>query len=39
MKIEKTFIPDLLIIEPTVFADERGFFLRVTISKNILPLD
>jgi dTDP-4-dehydrorhamnose 3,5-epimerase len=28
MKIEKTFIPDLLIIEPTVFADERGFFFE-----------
>jgi len=26
MKITKTFIPDLIIIEPTVFEDERGFF-------------
>jgi dTDP-4-dehydrorhamnose 3,5-epimerase len=28
MKIQKTKIPDLLLIEPTVFGDERGFFLE-----------
>jgi len=28
MKIVKTPIPDLLLIEPRVFADERGFFLE-----------
>lgn len=28
MKITPTNIPDLLIIEPTVFKDERGFFLE-----------
>lgn len=26
MKVTKTKIPDLLIIEPKVFGDERGFF-------------
>lgn len=28
MKITPTAIPDLLIIEPTVFGDERGFFFE-----------
>lgn len=28
MKITKTPIPDLLLLEPKVFADERGFFLE-----------
>lgn len=28
MKIEKTFIDDLVIIEPTVFGDERGYFFE-----------
>ena len=28
MKIAKTPIPDLLLIQPRVFADERGFFLE-----------
>lgn len=28
MKIEKTFIKDLLIVEPTVFEDERGYFFE-----------
>ena len=28
MKIIPTEIPDLLIVEPTVFGDERGFFLE-----------
>lgn len=28
MKIEKTFINDLLIIEPIIFGDERGFFFE-----------
>lgn len=28
MKIEKTFIKDLLIIEPIVFGDDRGYFLE-----------
>ena len=28
MKIEKTFIEDLVIIEPTVFGDERGYFFE-----------
>ena len=26
MKINKTFIQDLLIIEPQLFKDDRGFF-------------
>jgi dTDP-4-dehydrorhamnose 3,5-epimerase len=28
MKIQKTSIPDLLLIEPQVFGDERGFFME-----------
>jgi dTDP-4-dehydrorhamnose 3,5-epimerase-like enzyme len=28
MKIIPTSIPDVLIIEPTLFGDERGFFLE-----------
>jgi len=28
MKIEKTFIKDLVIIEPSVFGDERGYFFE-----------
>jgi dTDP-4-dehydrorhamnose 3,5-epimerase len=28
MKIEKTFIKDLLIVEPAVFEDERGYFFE-----------
>lgn len=28
MTIEETFIKDLIIIEPTVFGDERGFFFE-----------
>ncbi len=26
MKVRKTAIPDVLIVEPTIFGDERGFF-------------
>jgi dTDP-4-dehydrorhamnose 3,5-epimerase len=28
MKIEETFIKDLVIVEPTVFGDERGYFFE-----------
>ncbi len=28
MKVEKTFIEDLLVIEPDVFGDERGYFFE-----------
>ena len=28
MKIERTAIPDVLVLEPQVFGDERGFFLE-----------
>jgi dTDP-4-dehydrorhamnose 3,5-epimerase len=28
MKIEKTAIPDVLLLEPKVFGDERGFFME-----------
>jgi len=28
MKVKKTNIPDVLIIEPKIFGDERGFFLE-----------
>ena len=35
MKINKTFIEDLLIIEPQLFNDERGFFYE-SYNKNNL---
>ena len=35
MKINKTFIEDLLIIEPQLFKDERGFFYE-SYNKNNL---
>lgn len=28
MKVTKTKIPDVLIFEPEIFADERGFFFE-----------
>ena len=28
MKIEKTFIEDLIVVEPTIFEDERGYFFE-----------
>ena len=34
MKVEKTTIPDVLILTPKVFGDERGFFLE-SYNKNI----
>jgi dTDP-4-dehydrorhamnose 3,5-epimerase len=40
MKINKTFIEDLLIIEPQLFEDDRGFFYesynKKTLDKNIV---
>ena len=40
MKINKTFIEDLLIIEPQLFEDDRGFFYesynKKTFDKNIV---
>lgn len=33
MKIEKTFINDLIVLEPIVYEDERGFFFE-SYSKN-----
>ena len=35
MTIEKTFIKDLLIIHPTVFEDDRGYFLE-SYNKKVL---
>ena len=35
MKISKTFIEDLLVIEPQLFKDERGFFYE-SYNKNNL---
>ena len=35
MKIEKTFIKDLLIITPTVFTDERGYFFESYNKKDL----
>ena len=28
MKITRTAIPDVLVIEPTVFSDDRGWFME-----------
>ena len=38
MKINKTFIQDLLIIEPQLFKDERGFFYE-SYNKNNLGIN
>ena len=35
MKISKTFIEDLLIIEPQLFKDDRGFFYESYNKKNL----
>lgn len=35
-KIEKTFIPDLLVIEPKVFGDNRGYFLESFNERDFL---
>ena len=35
MKINKTFIEDLLIIEPPLFKDDRGFFYESYNKKNL----
>ena len=39
MKINKTFIEDLLIIEPQLFKDERGFFYESYNKKNLDKVD
>jgi len=39
MKINKTFIEDLLIIEPQLFKDERGFFFYESYNKNNLDIN
>jgi dTDP-4-dehydrorhamnose 3,5-epimerase-like enzyme len=40
VKIIDTAIPDVKIIEPAVFGDERGFFLKVLIKPSLKsPLD
>lgn len=33
MQITKTEIPDLLVIEPQLFGDERGFFMKAITRK------
>lgn len=33
MKIEETRIPEVRIIEPSVFEDDRGYFLSHTVSQ------
>lgn len=38
MKVVSTAIPDVLIIEPTVFGDERGFFFESFNQKKFLEL-
>jgi len=36
MKIEKTFIPDLLIIHPDLYSDERGYFFESYSQRRFL---
>ncbi len=35
MKVIDTIIPDVKIIEPSVFGDERGFFMETWNQKNL----
>ena len=39
MKIKKTFIKDLLIIEPTVFKDDRGYFFESYNKEKLTDLN
>ncbi len=36
MHVQKTAIPDVLIIEPKVFGDERGFFYESFNRKTLV---
>ncbi|MGQ9846522.1 MAG: dTDP-4-dehydrorhamnose 3,5-epimerase [Bacteroidales bacterium] len=38
MKIIKTYIPDLLIIEPDIFKDHRGYFIESYNEKRFIDL-
>ncbi|MEF1227917.1 dTDP-4-dehydrorhamnose 3,5-epimerase family protein, partial [Vibrio fortis] len=38
MKVIDTHIPDVKIIEPTVFGDERGFFMETWNQKQFEEL-
>ena len=38
MKVIKTEIPDLLVLEPKVFGDERGFFMESYNASNFCNL-
>lgn len=38
MNVIKTEIPDVLIFEPKVFGDERGFFLRALTKRFLRKL-
>jgi dTDP-4-dehydrorhamnose 3,5-epimerase len=38
MKVSETAIPGLLLLEPKVFADARGFFLEVYNERTFAPL-
>lgn len=38
MNVIETEIPDVLIFEPKVFGDERGFFLRALTKKYLKKL-
>ena len=35
MKIENTFIKDLMVLSPTIFTDDRGYFLESYNKKNL----
>ena len=37
-KLTKTFIQDLVLIEPLIFKDERGFFMETYNKKDFLDL-
>lgn len=36
MKIIETKIPDVLILEPNVFGDHRGYFMEVIIKMHLI---
>ncbi len=36
MNVIKTEIPDVLIFEPKVFGDDRGFFLKVLAKRFLM---
>lgn len=36
MKLTPLKIPEVIVIEPEIFEDERGFFLKHSTTKNLM---